>query len=81
MANPLDLELRLKESMDALPERTRKLLAEALRAPEHEWARRIGETWAMAPDSPGLEWLIDLEIDPALRITVLEFLLRSLRRE
>jgi hypothetical protein len=75
----LEHEERLLSALRRLDVGAQRALAGALGAPAEERARRIGRVFETIPGSSGAEWVIDVESDSALRLTILELLLRELR--
>lgn len=76
----LEYEERLLAALRRITPEAQEALARALGASGEERARRIGQVFEAMPGSSGSEWLIDVEADPALRLTILELLLREGRK-
>lgn len=75
----LEYEERLLAALRRLTPEAQEALARALGVSGAERARRIGQVFQAIPGSSSAEWLIDVEAEPVLRLTILELLLRESR--
>ena len=69
-----DIELRLRERLDALGPAPRAELLHVLMLPDFERADRIGEYWGYPQSRTFAELLIDCEEDRVLRAVLVEML-------
>ena len=69
-----DLELQLRERLDALGPAPRAELLHVLMLPDFERADRIGEFWSYPESRTFAELLIDFEEDRTLRAVLLGIL-------
>jgi hypothetical protein len=74
MTDLLDLEHRLRESVDAIPPEARPLLLQMLSADEERRALEIGSLHAAGVLPATVELLIDAEADPYLRAVLVGIL-------
>jgi hypothetical protein len=77
-----DLERTIRDRLDAIGPAPRAVLLSALKLPDHERARRIGEFYGDPRTQTFAQLLIDLEESPHARAVVLgELRERELRGE
>jgi hypothetical protein len=73
----LPIERRLRERVESVGPEVRALLLTMLHLPDDRRAARIGELYADGRTRGFAEFLIDLEVEPTARLTVIAELRRT----